>query len=1019
MPFDLTTWKNKFAACLPGWKARMQQAGVTSVYAGLSAAALWPVVEAARNGEWAALSALGGVLASLGSNLLANQIQSWKDESDAARQIEASVEDNAVLRAELDAVLQTLDALSLAQVGLTDADKAWFVETLRQELPRLGSSLQVGDIYADGSTVNIAGGNLNQFKVEAGGQAFIFYGFQHPAAAKTENPNALRNYLDYLVAEHQHLHLQGIRSGSQALSVALEKVYISLSITDQQMPTEKQAETGRMKRGDAEEAFSGGWFRLARAMQRYKRLVITGDPGCGKTTLLAYLALTYARALRDGQDWVQSRLGLTEAGYLPVLLPLRDLGRHVLETRPEPGKDGPALLLDFLRTYYQMQEIDLPEDFFRGPLESGQAVVLLDGMDEVADSALRQRMARLIERFIRRYPRIRCVVTSRIVGYTGAARVAEGFGLGRVRELTQAEARQFIQDWQRAVETTLSGSEAPEILKKAERQAESLIQAIEQAPRVAELALNPLLLTVIALVHRYRARLPERRADLYEEAIEVLLGYWDEAKGLEVDMALSDGRKLDAGDQRGLLEPVAFWLHERQQREIELDDLRGLLLPRFTSLARQDEGQAAALFKEFLRLVAERSGMLLERGTGMYGFAHLTFQEYLAARALADRADGLDYTVQVLADPWWREVVLLQAAYLSNQGQRRVSELLRAIARVDTKNEPEPLQSLALAAECMLDIGEARLEADVPDELRRRLKKYADTPLSEGKKDRPAILRKIVALNTLDRLQSGQAAPRFWKLPWGEPEWVLIPAGEFWMGSGEDDKQADDEEKPLHKLFLPEYRIAITPVTNAQYALYIADTGGRPPQDWNGEKPPRGLENHPVANISWHGAPAYCRWLSEKIRKNVSLPSEAEWEKAARGDQEARLYPWGDDWRELHCNSSELGLGDTTPVGLFLNGASPYGVLDLSGNVWEWTRSIAREWDPKRDKVVREFNYPYTIEDGREDVTALDNFSRVLRGGSFDYGSWYVRCAFRLRGFPNLFYWRYGFRVCLPHAPQA
>jgi formylglycine-generating enzyme required for sulfatase activity len=120
------------------------------------------------------------------------------------------------------------------------------------------------------------------------------------------------------------------------------------------------------------------------------------------------------------------------------------------------------------------------------------------------------------------------------------------------------------------------------------------------------------------------------------------------------------------------------------------------------------------------------------------------------------------------------------------------------------------------------------------------------------------------------------------------------------------------------------------PVTNAQYAIYVNDSGAKPPEHWRGGKVPPGLENHPVVNVTWHDALAYCQWLAQKINKPVSLPSEAEWEKAAKGPISNlqskisnRKYPWGNEWRDLHCNSEELGLGETTPVGLFLKGASP------------------------------------------------------------------------------------------------
>ncbi|MBI5053492.1 MAG: putative DNA binding domain-containing protein, partial [Chloroflexi bacterium] len=432
-------------------------------------------------------------------------------------------------------------------------------------------------------------------------------------------PEALQKYLDYLIIAHQRLRWQGIRAGSQPLSIDLEKVYVSLTA---------------MEKGG-----QGGLLTIPEALKRHKRLVIIGDPGSGKTTLLAYLALTYARTLRDGADAVQTRLQLNETQHLPILLPLRDLGRHLLAEHKDSSKDGAAILLNYLREYYQAQTIHLPEDFFANALEQGRAVLLLDGMDEVAEKSLRQRVARLIEKLVQSYKHDdnRFIVTSLEVGYEGVARISENFGLAKVRDFNRAEVRAFVRDWTRAVETTLAGNESP----VADEQAENLIKAIENNQRIIELAVNPLLLTVIALVHRYNASLPDRRSELYKEAIEVLLGHWDEAKGLETEVTLG-GKVLDSDDRRSLLEPVAFWMHEQRIREIELDQLRELLLPVFNN---GDAASATKTFESFIRLINERSGLLIERGVGAYSFAHLTFQEYLTARVVADRADATKYIV--------------------------------------------------------------------------------------------------------------------------------------------------------------------------------------------------------------------------------------------------------------------------------------------------------------------------------------------------------------------------------------
>jgi formylglycine-generating enzyme required for sulfatase activity len=229
-----------------------------------------------------------------------------------------------------------------------------------------------------------------------------------------------------------------------------------------------------------------------------------------------------------------------------------------------------------------------------------------------------------------------------------------------------------------------------------------------------------------------------------------------------------------------------------------------------------------------------------------------------------------------------------------------------------------------------------------------------------------------------------------------EPQMVLIPAGDFLMGSDPSvDQDAYDDEQPQHPLSLPDYYLAKTPLTNAQYAAFVQATGHQQPEHWEGGKPPKGKEDHPVVNVSWHDAVAYCNWLSEVTGRPYRLPSEAEWEKGARGT-DGRLYPWGNQWDAERCNSFEGDKGDTTPVGAYPQGASPYGLLDMAGNVWEWTRSV--------DK-----SYPYDPDDGRENLEAKG--LRVLRGGAFVNDSGYVRCASRYRSSPDGRSRSRGFRV--------
>jgi formylglycine-generating enzyme required for sulfatase activity len=224
-----------------------------------------------------------------------------------------------------------------------------------------------------------------------------------------------------------------------------------------------------------------------------------------------------------------------------------------------------------------------------------------------------------------------------------------------------------------------------------------------------------------------------------------------------------------------------------------------------------------------------------------------------------------------------------------------------------------------------------------------------------------------------------------------EPELVLIPAGEFLMGSDlEKDKNARDDELPQHRVYLPDYYIARVPVTNFQYAAFVKAASHKPPDLWGDRKPPQDKEDHPVVHVSWYDAMAYCKWLAEITGKAYRLPSEAEWEKAARGT-DGRIYPWGDGWDAQRCNSGERGERDTTSVGVYAQGASPYGLLDMAGNAREWCHSLYRP-------------YPYNAKDFREDSEV--EAARVLRGGAFFNNARFVRCACRDRFDP---YGRYGF----------
>ena len=216
---------------------------------------------------------------------------------------------------------------------------------------------------------------------------------------------------------------------------------------------------------------------------------------------------------------------------------------------------------------------------------------------------------------------------------------------------------------------------------------------------------------------------------------------------------------------------------------------------------------------------------------------------------------------------------------------------------------------------------------------------------------------------------------------------VYVPAGEFLMGSD----TGDVDERPQRRVYLDAFEIDRYEVTNAQYRRFLLATGWDPPQCWpqryvafsperdpcwHDTEYPSGEAPYPVVGVNWQDATAYCAWTGKR------LPTEAEWEKAARGT-DGRVYPWGDEWDAEKANVGEMGIGYTQPVGSYPAGASPYGVLDMMGNAWEWVA----------DLYDRQY---YTYAPGRNPRGPESGTGeRILRGGAWDSPAHHVRAAYR------------------------
>lgn len=285
-----------------------------------------------------------------------------------------------------------------------------------------------------------------------------------------------------------------------------------------------------------------------------------------------------------------------------------------------------------------------------------------------------------------------------------------------------------------------------------------------------------------------------------------------------------------------------------------------------------------------------------------------------------------------------------------------------------------------------------------------------DTPPEDVK----AIETKASKENIKIEIKQNQKG--FWEVDYKEYKitMIYIPPGKFMMGS--DDGEA--YEKPLHEVDLDGYFIGKTEVTNAQYVEFLNNSKidhksgcqGKPCIDTHKDNTDshiigtkknynveQGYEDHPVICVRWYGAVKYCEWLSDKTGLNFKLPTEAQWEKAARGN-DRREYPWDSRFPDKNLANFDGNIGKTTPVDFYPAGTSPYGLLDMAGNVWEW----CSDWY----KAEYYKNSPPKNPEGPNSGSY-----RVIRGGSWDGYAWDLRCAYRTYGRPSGRSYDLGFRL--------
>lgn len=463
-----------------------------------------------------------------------------------------------------------------------------------------------------------------------------YYPTRKPAGAEQRLDQLEQRYRELALETCDIVDLANFPIGDRELitrDLLLRSLYVSLRVTvdvppgleSHDLDRKLQDLEARRKEQDEEpeedQEEAGSRFSVGERLTHSKHLVVLGDPGAGKSTMLRWIATAYLLRLKSDPDWSQlpDVDTLPDADWLPLLIRCRDL---------DPSRIAGSLE-DMIRHHLCDTEFSSEEAAELTPLllrrmREGRVLLLIDGLDEISDAGLRARFCRKVEKIHLAFPEAPVIVTSRIVGYREMKlRITRGFEHVTVQELTPEDKDDFARRWCVVTESPA----------RRESAAQELISDIHSTDRIERLTGSPMLLTTMALVKKKVGKLPSRRADLYREAVDVLL-HWRS----DVD------ERMDPHEALPQLQYLAYSMCASGDQQIRQDKVVDTLerMRREFPAVRAVRQRSAV---EFLRRLERQTGILVESGhvshdgelIPVYEFRHLTFQEYLAGLALVAR----------------------------------------------------------------------------------------------------------------------------------------------------------------------------------------------------------------------------------------------------------------------------------------------------------------------------------------------------------------------------------------------
>jgi formylglycine-generating enzyme required for sulfatase activity len=708
---------------------------------------------------------------------------------------------------------------------------------------------------------------------------------------------------------------------------------------------------------------------LVAALGQATRTVILGEPGSGKSTALERLAWVTATATLAEST---ASAAMEQPLVVPILARLADYqGERALTMllRRALNRSG-ALALDDDLAVRQVLRV-----------KNVRWVLLLDGLNEF-DQAQRASGVAALRGHLDDYPRHTLHLTCRTADFDADRDTPPNAQVWNVQPLVDT-----IRYWDDAQ----GESDLRIYLRRhlGENAGKRLYARLAGDERLHSLARLPLFLWMFKETAGDAGELPADRGSLVRKFVRSrrLLGRTPKAQQERCE--------------RGL-EALGWWLQSQRQLEAGSDTLYAQL----SAPHPLPPADPSAVVQEL-----QSCGLLLDLGEGRYRLLHQLVQEYAAAAYLTRQADCPTRLAERAEDETWRETVILALWLRADLHTPAYLQRLMSTPAVD-------LRVRVAAAQVLAQVGDPRfaVPADRPEPA------YIEPTMipipggqavlggadPDGETDEVPECTVPIASFALAVYPVTNAEYGCFIAAGGYADTDLwLPAGRAWLrGEGKLDAETEKSYRDLHRQVVADVEGWIADMRRTQsvtdedadlwrtiaaswsedefvdaYAQALVGEQRREPVRWSDSR--FNGKNQPVIGINWYEAQAYAAWLAQVTGQPYGLPSEAEWEWAARRKSPTtagRRYPWGDDWDAARCNANESRLGQPSPVGLYPHGATPDGLHDLAGNVYEWTTTLYRP-------------YPYGPSDGREEPLA--DGLRVMRGGSWYVGSGQVRCAYR------------------------